>query len=330
MTVPSSASSPARLSKSIRWPKRSGILAAPPIRTPSTSPIPMGSAISSPLSTSAPDHRCCARCRDSDTTGRRHVRRRRLAPRSTGERGSAVPSFQALAQLQISDQRKRCSHVFIGSLGSSIAIPRGVAYAASKSALLGIVRTLATEWAPYRIRVNAVAPGYFLTELTRELLSDAAQHARVLSADPDGPPRATRGARRRRHLSAVGGSELTSPDRSSTSTAVGWRRDAHHRDAPSRKMSAVPCSQAFETGRPARATTRGSRFGLRSCVSCPRHPVGQPVGESALVALLTDADARRSVKSPLPSDLWCCAVAGALIAPLLPSTPPDCVASQSS
>jgi 2-deoxy-D-gluconate 3-dehydrogenase len=93
---------------------------------------------------------------------------------------------QALAQLQISDQRKRCSHVFIGSLGSSIAIPRGVAYAASKSALLGIVRTLATEWAPYRIRVNAVAPGYFLTELTRELLSDAAQHARVLSRIPMG------------------------------------------------------------------------------------------------------------------------------------------------
>ena len=75
---------------------------------------------------------------------------------------------QTLAQLQISDQRKRCSHVFIGSLGSSIAIPRGVAYAASKSALLGIVRTLATEWAPHRIRVNAVAPGYFLTELTKE------------------------------------------------------------------------------------------------------------------------------------------------------------------
>ena len=93
---------------------------------------------------------------------------------------------QALAQLQISDQRKRCSHVFIGSLGSSIAIPRGVAYAASKSALLGIVRTLATEWATYRIRVNAVAPGYFLTELTRELLSDAAQHARVLSRIPMG------------------------------------------------------------------------------------------------------------------------------------------------
>jgi 2-deoxy-D-gluconate 3-dehydrogenase len=93
---------------------------------------------------------------------------------------------QALAQLQISDQRQRCSHVFIGSLGSSIAIPRGVAYAASKSALLGIVRTLATEWATHRIRVNAVAPGYFHTELTRDLLSDPAQHARVLSRIPMG------------------------------------------------------------------------------------------------------------------------------------------------
>jgi NAD(P)-dependent dehydrogenase (short-subunit alcohol dehydrogenase family) len=60
--------------------------------------------------------------------------------------------------------------VFIGSLGSSIAIPRAVAYVASKAGLLGLVRTLAAEWATLGVRVNAISPGYFRTELTAAVL----------------------------------------------------------------------------------------------------------------------------------------------------------------
>jgi 2-deoxy-D-gluconate 3-dehydrogenase len=80
----------------------------------------------------------------------------------------------------------RSSHVFIGSLGSSIAIPRAVAYAASKSAVLGVVRTLSAEWAGQGIRVNTLSPGYFLTELTADLLEDPVQEQRVLSRIPMG------------------------------------------------------------------------------------------------------------------------------------------------
>ena len=52
------------------------------------------------------------------------------------------------------------------SLTSAIGIPTALPYTASKSGLLGITRGLSTEWSPSRIRVNAIGPGYFRTELT--------------------------------------------------------------------------------------------------------------------------------------------------------------------
>ncbi|MDF2444700.1 MAG: hypothetical protein JWR01_2903 [Subtercola sp.] len=78
------------------------------------------------------------------------------------------------------------SHVFIGSLGSSIAIRRAVAYVASKSGVLGVVRTLAAEWAPRGARVNALSPGYFLTELTMDILNKPDERARIESRIPMG------------------------------------------------------------------------------------------------------------------------------------------------
>lgn len=78
------------------------------------------------------------------------------------------------------------SVVLVGSLGSSIAIPRAVAYAASKAGLLGLARTLAAEWAPRGIRVNVLSPGYFHTELTADLLDDPVQHERVIGRIPMG------------------------------------------------------------------------------------------------------------------------------------------------
>ena len=44
------------------------------------------------------------------------------------------------------------------------------AYATAKAGLLHMTRTLALEWAPHRIRVNAIAPGYALTELSAGFL----------------------------------------------------------------------------------------------------------------------------------------------------------------
>jgi 2-dehydro-3-deoxy-D-gluconate 5-dehydrogenase len=78
------------------------------------------------------------------------------------------------------------SHVFIGSLGSSIAIPRAIAYVASKAGLLGLVRTLATEWATQGVRVNAISPGYFRTELTAAVLDRPDELARIEGRIPMG------------------------------------------------------------------------------------------------------------------------------------------------
>jgi len=44
------------------------------------------------------------------------------------------------------------------------------AYGASKAAIAGLTESLAQEWARYAIRVNALAPGYFETDLNREFL----------------------------------------------------------------------------------------------------------------------------------------------------------------
>jgi NAD(P)-dependent dehydrogenase (short-subunit alcohol dehydrogenase family) len=45
-------------------------------------------------------------------------------------------------------------------------------YVASKSAVNGLTRELANQWAPHGVRVNAIAPGWFATEMNNELLED--------------------------------------------------------------------------------------------------------------------------------------------------------------
>jgi 2-deoxy-D-gluconate 3-dehydrogenase len=78
------------------------------------------------------------------------------------------------------------SHVFIGSLASTIGLPRGGPYAASKSALLGVARSLSTELASVGIRANVIGPGYFPTQLTSDLLAEEAHLRRILSRIPMG------------------------------------------------------------------------------------------------------------------------------------------------
>jgi NAD(P)-dependent dehydrogenase (short-subunit alcohol dehydrogenase family) len=50
----------------------------------------------------------------------------------------------------------------------------GASYAASKGGLIALTRELAGQWGARGIRVNALAPGWFHTEMTEELFSDAA------------------------------------------------------------------------------------------------------------------------------------------------------------
>jgi NAD(P)-dependent dehydrogenase (short-subunit alcohol dehydrogenase family) len=76
------------------------------------------------------------------------------------------------------------SIVNLCSLTSYVGVPGAVPYTSSKSGLLGMTRALATEWALHRIRVNAIAPGYFRTAMTEGFYQDPAWEELMLSRIP--------------------------------------------------------------------------------------------------------------------------------------------------
>src|SRR5690349_17809401 len=84
-------------------------------------------------------------------------------------------------------QRKAGSVLFTASMASLMGIPQVMAYAAAKSAYVGIVRTLAVEWGPHGVRVNAIAPGWIGSAmLEKAMAGDPARKAKVLGRTPLG------------------------------------------------------------------------------------------------------------------------------------------------
>ena len=82
--------------------------------------------------------------------------------------------------------RKRGKIVHIASLMSEFARPRVVPYAAAKGGVRQLTRGMAVELAPYNIQVNAIAPGYFATEMNRALLDNAEFNHWVCKRTPAG------------------------------------------------------------------------------------------------------------------------------------------------
>jgi NAD(P)-dependent dehydrogenase (short-subunit alcohol dehydrogenase family) len=66
--------------------------------------------------------------------------------------------------------RPGASMVMISSISASQGFAARASYCASKAGVDGLVRSLAMEWGPDRIRVNAVAPGSFATEMMRAMV----------------------------------------------------------------------------------------------------------------------------------------------------------------
>jgi 2-deoxy-D-gluconate 3-dehydrogenase len=74
----------------------------------------------------------------------------------------------------------------VASAFATTGVPRFSAYAATKAALLGLTTTLSVELAPRRVRVNALLPGHFTTDMTRDALADEATRTRVVRRIPAG------------------------------------------------------------------------------------------------------------------------------------------------
>jgi len=76
-------------------------------------------------------------------------------------------------------KRKRGSIINVGSLQSVRAGLGDAAYGASKGGVAQLTRSLAREWGPRNIRVNALLPGFFRTDMTEKVWKDKELLARL-------------------------------------------------------------------------------------------------------------------------------------------------------
>ena len=74
----------------------------------------------------------------------------------------------------------------ISSIMGRVALPNQAAYASSKGAIEQLTKVLALEWAPHGVQVNAIAPTYFETELTRPLFEDPERRQFISERTPMG------------------------------------------------------------------------------------------------------------------------------------------------
>ena len=82
--------------------------------------------------------------------------------------------------------RREGKIIHVASLMSELARPTVVPYTAAKGGVRQLTRGMAVELAPHNIQVNAIAPGYFATELNRALIDDVEFNAWVCKRTPAG------------------------------------------------------------------------------------------------------------------------------------------------
>lgn len=78
------------------------------------------------------------------------------------------------------------SIVNVDSLNTYAPVKNVLPYAMSKNAVVAMTRGLALEWGPGGVRVNSIAPGFILTDLTNKLWSDATMQEWGITNTPVG------------------------------------------------------------------------------------------------------------------------------------------------
>ncbi|MCC6493890.1 MAG: glucose 1-dehydrogenase [Pirellulales bacterium] len=74
----------------------------------------------------------------------------------------------------------------IASLTAALGLPGRALYGSTKGAVAQLTRSLAVEWGPHGICVNAIAPGWIDTALARPVLRDPAFRAQIIARTPIG------------------------------------------------------------------------------------------------------------------------------------------------
>ena len=107
-----------------------------------------------------------------------------------------IDTFQRVIDVNLTGTMRMCTAsrpklaaargtiVNTASMLSFFGGPLVPAYSASKGGIMQLTKSLAVAWASEGIRVNAIAPGWIVTELTRNLVSDKARSAQILERTP--------------------------------------------------------------------------------------------------------------------------------------------------
>lgn len=82
--------------------------------------------------------------------------------------------------------QKRGKIINIASMTAFVGGYSIPAYTASKAGVAQLTKALSNEWAQYGLNINAIAPGYMLTELSRPLVTDREKSKEILARIPAG------------------------------------------------------------------------------------------------------------------------------------------------
>ena len=139
------------------------------------------------------------RCDRGATSRCRHPRQQRRHPAAASDgrlpesewdeiiaTNLTAPFLVSQAVLPGMIERRRGKIIHIASLMSELGRPTVVPYTAAKGGVRQLTRGMAVELAPHNVQVNAIAPGYFATEMNRALIDNAEFDAWVKKRTPAG------------------------------------------------------------------------------------------------------------------------------------------------